>query len=250
MSMTKTTGIMCTSLLRTCKYPKEVGAPILYSNRFVFDIRRQAPFTHARCVHGFDASRKSPHLIPGLTYPESTNKVRFALSHMFFGNITHHDFLRRDPITSFFLQISPENASFIKDVRVEGFVETVEEGQNRREYPIGLLDILPIYTTIFKNCSPQLQHLTIFQGSGAGCLRASPIGNGQKTEEQRMDDAISNIVKCLPRLKAIELSAPVVQKKAKRQKVAGDVLDPADRRIQPWGSAVRWEAFVAARTAK
>ncbi|KAG4436479.1 hypothetical protein IFR05_008020 [Cadophora sp. M221] len=234
VSRAKTTGIMCTSLLRTCKYFKEIGAPVLYSNRFVFDIRGQAPFTHARGAHGCDALRKATHLIPATCSSVTSSPTNFYVA-------------TQSQVSSTKLVL---NASFIKDVRVEGFMETVEEGLDPQECPVALLNILPVYTNIFKNCCPQLQHVAIFQGSSAGYLSAYPAGTGRKTEEQRMDEVIPKIVKYLPELKVLELIAPVVQKMTKRQKVFGDALDLSDRQIQPWGSALRWESFVAARTAE
>ncbi|KAH7370175.1 hypothetical protein BKA65DRAFT_487799 [Rhexocercosporidium sp. MPI-PUGE-AT-0058] len=171
MSISKTTGLIGLTLLRTCKKLNELGTPILYSNTFVFDTRGQEPFTNGRGVHEYNALSRYSHLIPGLPYPDGTpmsnGKIQLAIKEMFGGDIEHNSFLRRDPLVQFMRQIGPEKASLINAVKVEGFWKTAEAGKVPRLCPIGLCELLPIYTTILNKVCPNLHHLTIFQGPNA-----------------------------------------------------------------------------------
>src|SRR4051812_2278835 len=69
-------------------------------------------------------------------------------------------------------------------------------------------------------------------------------------DKERIDLVVGHVTKALPGLEELRLSAPTLRKKTKRQQAAGEHIDPADIRIQPWGSAVRWEEFIATRWAE
>ena len=242
-----TTSIYGTALLRTCTRLRDVGSQVLYSNRIVFDTRGQAPFTHPLGVHSYHALRSNRHLIPGLPYENGDSpsyaKNKYVTGHMFTGNLEGHEFLRRDPITGFFHQAGAFNAANLRNIKIEGFLKTVQNGQNPRDCPVGLLDLLPIYTAIFKHCCHKLESLTIVLVPGAESLNVSVVNDAnKKTEEQRIDEAIAQVVHGIQWLKVLELKAPV-QKCLGKKKSSSKAQDPA----YPWGTALRWEKFVADR---
>ncbi|PVH77436.1 hypothetical protein DL98DRAFT_637505 [Cadophora sp. DSE1049] len=234
----ETTGIHGTALLRTCKRLREMDPKSC-----------QAPFTNSLGVHSYHSLRSNRHLIPGLPYPDgscpSYAKTRFVTKHMFTGNLEGHEFLRRDPAKDLFHHIGPFNAANIKSIKIEGFLKTVQAGQDPCDCPVGLLDLLPIYTAILKHCCYKLETLTIFMVPGAESLNVTQNGTSNMTDEQHIDDAISKVINGLPCLKVLELKAPA-RKCLGKKKSGGKIQDPA----YPWGSALRWENFIADRSAK
>lgn len=178
-------------------------------------------------------------------------KIDSAIDHLFTKDIDHHQFLLRDNFTSWLHQIGRKNASYIRAVKFEGFFKTVEAGQAPEKCPIGLSQLLPIYTTILNKVCPNLRFLTIFQGLNAESWNITTKYDVGMSDEDRMDLAIMKVVRGLPQLRILHLDATPQKMPSKSQKKAlkdTDVieLDPS----KPWGVALRWEELVAARTKK
>jgi hypothetical protein len=247
-----TTGILGINLLRTCKQFRDEGAPLLYSNQFVIDTRGQAPFTHQRGVHDYDALNAHRYLVPGLLKTDGTNpthrQTMNAVDKMFNYKSMHQPFMCRDPLATFVRTIGQRNAGYIKSLTIQGFFKTVEKhGRFRSSCPITFAKNLPIHAAIIQHALPNLTKLAIYQGNNGELWEDDLENQLGMTDEERYDEVIGKVVNVLPGLQ--ELQHANYKFKAPKESEEGEDDDDKEKQDMtlPWGKALRWEGIVEQR---
>jgi hypothetical protein len=247
-----TTGILGVGLLATCKQAYKECAPILYSNKLVFDTRGKVPFTHERGVHEYNSLSEHPHLVPGLPHangnPQTHGQTMYAIHQMFDHRSMHQPFMRRDPLATFLRTIGRVNAAYITDITIQGFFKTAKDVKGERtNRPISFARILPIHAAILKHACPNLERLALSKGkTGNNALWAEDLNNRLGlSDEQRCDAVVEKLVNALPFLKELTLD----NYNCKVPKFT-EGQGQNDAMAFPWQSSVRWEGVVGRRYSK
>ena len=137
-------------LLRNCSQVAREGPEILYGvPKFVFNTAG---------VHSKHSLSEMPYGIPGIPNVKvlhpSTQQIMLSVNKIFDTTCYHPKFIKYDPIIDFLRRIGKKNATFLKNIKLEGTFKTSHSG---REYEkLGFSSILSIHTVIVNKVCPNL----------------------------------------------------------------------------------------------
>jgi len=246
------------AMLRTCKQISAECVQVLYGeNTFAFSTGLFSPFSPQGEVHEWDELEKSTNFIPGLPQnngkPQLKSETTKALDKLFSPSGYQPPFVKRDPLLLFMGKIGRHNASFITNVKIDGFMKTsyrpfprIPMAELPSHLPLGFARILPILTTVLENCCPRLRKLTlhmedqIYPRPGMQALwDDAPYNKIGGFDEERIDQIVSKVIEQLTSLKELQLGGYQTFNLLKES--------PDTEFVDEWGKSARWIWLVEKR---
>jgi hypothetical protein len=239
------------ALLQVCKQTLAECSQILYGeNTFAFITGSARPHA-SQHAHQHDEFEHFPHWIPGAPKkngaPQSQRQTSNAIDRIFRPDTFRPKFVARDPMLDFFHRIGRDNTSLLTKIEIEGCMKTVYNTLPDHPLgakPLGFARIIPILTTVLKNTSPHLRELTLHMENknrfkNSWLWDDDPYNNAGKTDEDRIDEAVEQVVSDLEPLEVLNLGN---YKSFQRPE-----NEPDWEYEDGWGSSARWMGIVSAR---
>ncbi|KAF7940574.1 uncharacterized protein EAE98_000701 [Botrytis deweyae] len=262
------TAISGVAVLRSCKHLSKLGVAVLYGeNSFLFDTRGSPSFTGPQSVVTMDQISHDFDEIPGhqrkdgtmptaeqishsidLIFQQDQDKLKFAYKDLE-KNEQKSKFIYQDPFTRFLMEIGRENASKLTKIVIQGkFNWIIGKWQYTKSIPVGLHDLLPIYTTIFKEVCENI-HTLILHDDDRGYPQLKRLDPRVMDRSQQINESVEKLVHALPYLQRLQLGRYEFVP-------AGCGYDPGTpgsdiiKLVHPedeWGMALKWIGFVEQR---
>ncbi|TEY86558.1 hypothetical protein BOTCAL_0006g00380 [Botryotinia calthae] len=262
------TAISGVAILRSCRRLHTLGAAVLYGeNSFLFDTRGSQSFTGPQSVVTMDQLSHEYDEIPGHRRRDGTMPTTEQISHsidMIFQQdqdklkFAHKDlakneqkskFIYQDPFTRFLMEIGRNNASRLTKIVIQGkFNWIIGKWQYTKSIPVGLHDLLPIYTIIFKEVCENINTL-VLHDDDRGYPQMNRLDSRGIDRNQQINESIEKLVHALPYVQRLQLG----QYEFVPAGCGYDPGTPGSHIIQSvlpedeWGMALQWMGFVEQR---
>ncbi|TGO09815.1 hypothetical protein BTUL_0153g00010 [Botrytis tulipae] len=262
------TAISEVAILRSCKRLNKFGVAVLYGeNSFIFDTRGSPSFTGPQSVVTMDQLSYDFDKIPGHRRKDGTMPTAEQISHsidMIFQqdqdkfkfaykdlekNEQKSKFIYQDPFTRFLMEIGRKNASKLTKIVIQGkFNWIIGKWQYAKSIPVGLHDLLPIYTTILIEVCKNIHTITLHDDD-RGYPQMKRLDRRDTDRNKQMNESIEKLVHALPYLQKLQLGRYEFVP-------AGCGYDPGTpgsdviKLVHPedeWGMALKWIGFVEQR---
>ncbi|KAG4026655.1 hypothetical protein MFRU_038g00590 [Monilinia fructicola] len=252
MPITEISGL---AILRSCKRLWTLGTTVLYGeNSFVFDTRGISPFVEPQSVVTRQHLTHMPHEIPGRHHEDGTlptaRQVSRSINKIFRRNEQNSKFIHQDPLTKFFMKIGRKNASHITKVIIQGrWNWIVGKWKETGSQPVGLHDLIPIYTLILNEVCRNIHAVTLHDDD-QGYPQVDKLGPPGTDRDQEISDSVEKLVQGLPNLQKLKLGHY-------EYVPAGCGYDSgltSSKKIPPaqpndeWKKALKWVIFVEERS--
>ncbi|KAF7880317.1 uncharacterized protein EAF02_007163 [Botrytis sinoallii] len=183
-----------------------------------------------------------------LIFQQDQDKLKFAYKDLE-KNEQKSNFIYQDPFTRFLMEIGRENASKFTKIVIQGkFNWIIGKWQYTKSIPVGLHDLLPIYTIIFKEVCENI-HTLILHDDDRGYPQIKRLDPRVMDRDQQINESVEKLVHALPYLQKLQLGRYEFVP-------AGCGYDPDTpgsdiiKLVHPedeWGMALKWIGFVERR---
>ncbi|KAI9647633.1 hypothetical protein NHQ30_004018 [Ciborinia camelliae] len=253
-SVIPVTAISGVAILRSCKQLGALGVTLLYGeNSFLFDTRGLSPFCEPQSVVTIEDLSHKPNEIPGRRRTDgslpSDQQITRSVAKIFEQNQHRSKFISQDPLTRFFMEIGRKNASQITNIIIQGrWNWIIGKWKRTGSQPVGLHDLLPIYTIILKEACKNI-HTIILHDGDLGYPQLNKLGPPKTDRDKEISESVEKLVHGLPHLRKLQLGQYkyVPAGCGYDPGVSGSKIIP---RIQPndeWRQALKWMSFVEQR---
>ncbi|KAF7898843.1 uncharacterized protein EAF01_008056 [Botrytis porri] len=262
------TAISGVAILRSCKRLNKLGVAVLYGeNSFLFDTRGSPSSTGPQSVVTMDQLSYDFDEIPGhrrkdgtmptaeqisrsiaTIFQQDQDKLKFAYKGLE-KNEQKSKFIYQDPFTRFLMEIGRKYASKLTKIIIQGkFNWIIGKWQYTKSIPVGLHDLLPIYTIILKEVCENI-HTIILHDDDRGYPQMKQLDPRSIDRNQQINESVDKLVHALPYLKKIQLGQYEFVP-------AGCGYDPGTpgsdiiKLVHPedeWGMALKWVRIVEKR---